>query len=402
MITAFASSSGVDLLLIAISLIIILGYVGEAIFKATRLPEVLILILIGIALGPIGHVLPSTYVSTLRSLTPLFGSVALIMIMFNSGKLVKFSSKRTPGAYGILIGLADIIIMSAAMALIMHYMLAWPYIYGALLGAILGETTTIAVLPLLRKLKVDEWFYNMELSEATFNSVFSILAFYALLGVIQGNGFSAASYIQYMVSYISIAVFIGLVAGFGWLLARSALRIATGYLASFAVAILLYAFVDLLGGAAVVAVLLFAIIVGNARMINRFLNLRNIGDGENSRDVERNLEFLLRTFFFVFVGIITLLSLEYFIYGLVITAVLIFLRYGQVKTMLRKAESKYRDLLLALLPRGLTVAVLSSILFSLGGTYPTDIFYISSSVIILTNIAFAVLASRQTKVFGTN
>ena len=52
------SGSGVDLLLIVISLIILIGYVSEIVFKMTKLPEVLILMGIGILLGPVSGLLP--------------------------------------------------------------------------------------------------------------------------------------------------------------------------------------------------------------------------------------------------------------------------------------------------------------------------------------------------------
>ena len=393
----------VDLLLIVISLIIIVGFLSEAIFRRTRIPEVLILMFIGLILGPIGGLMPQDYVALLRSLTPLFGTLALVMIMFNSGKIMKFSEKkRLPGSWGIVIALADVAIPAAVMPFVMYYLLGWPLVYGALLGVILGETSTIMVLPLIRKLKISPEFYNLEVNEATFNSVITILAFYLILIVAQGGTLSASSYFEYALSYISTAVFIGLVAGFGWLLVRNIIRTARSYIATLSIAILLYGFVDILNASAVLAVLIFAIIIGNAKTLNRYLNLKHDGSREESKDIENGLEFLVKTFFFVFIGIITILSIDYFIYGLIIVAILIATRYGEVLGLYRKAEPKYKNLLLSLLPRGLTVAVLSSTLYSLGGIYYTDIFYICSVLLILTNIAFAILTSRSAPKFSTH
>ncbi len=386
----------VDLLLMVISLIIIVGFLSEAIFRRTRIPEVLILMFIGLLLGPIGSLMPQNYISLLREMTPIFGTIALVMIMFNSGKIMKFSGKKKlRGSWGIVLAFADFAIPAAIMPFVMYYLLGWPLIYGALLGIILGETSTIMVLPFIRKLRISPEFYNMEVNETTFNSVFSILAFYFLLLVIQGGTFTVSSYVQYALSYISIAVFIGLIGGFGWLLVRNIIKAARNYLATISIAILIYGIVDLLSASAVVSVLIFAIIIGNAKVLNRYLNLRHDGGREESKEIENGLEFLVKTFFFVFIGIITILSINYFIYGLIIVAILIVTRYGQVFGLYRNGDRRYRGLLFSLLPRGLAVAVLSSTLYSIGGVYNTEIFYICSIMLILTNIAFAILASRS-------
>ena len=394
----FQSAIPVDPLLITIALIIFVGYLGEAVFSRTKLPEVLILMFIGLLLGPVSQLVPQSYVLFLRTLAPLFGTLALVTIMFNAGKTMRFKEKHSSGA-GILIAFADVAAPGIIIALVMYYLFGWPLLYGALLGVILGETSTIMVLPVIRKLKIGQWFYNMEVTETTFNSVFAILAFYLLLIIIQGGVFSVSSYVEYTLSYISIAVFIGMIAGFGWLLVRNVIQGASGYLATIAIAILVYGIVDLLNAAAIVSVLIFAVLIGNAKTLNRYLNLKDKIKTRESKDVEKSLEFLLKTFFFVFIGIITVLSLTYFIYGLVIVVILILFRYAQVYGMLRGAESKYRNLFLALLPRGLTVAVLSSTLLSLGGLYNDEIFYICSMMLILTNIAFALLTSRNASKF---
>jgi hypothetical protein len=97
--------------------------------------------------------------------------------------------------------------------------------------------------------------------------------------------------------------------------------------------------------------------------------------------VENELEFIVRTFFFVFIGMIAIISTTYFIYALIITVFLILVRIGEIKLVVRKKE--YHGFMISLLPRGLTVAVLASLLLSIGGNYFNDIFYISFMIIII-------------------
>ncbi len=392
-ISIITSGVEVDLLLTVIALIILLGYISEVVFRRTRIPEVLILMFIGILLGQ-SHLLPSAYVSTLRSLTPLFGSVALIMIMYNGGKIIKVE-KSLPSGTGYLLALADTLLPAIVISVIMYFIFHWPLIYGGLLGAMLGETSTIMVAPLLKKLNLNQKIYDMLFVETTFNSVFAILAFYLLLASISGTSFSAFSYAKYTITYISIAVLVGIVGGVAWLVVQNFFKSARGYVATIAIAILLYAFVDFFNGAAVVAVLIYAIIIGNSEAINGVLKLdspREMG----SNEVEVEMEFLVRTFFFVLLGLVAVISVYYFIFALALTGILIFVRKVEIEGMMR-TEKKYRDLAFSLMPRGLSAAVLASIYYATGYPYSQEIFYIVFMVIVVTNISFSLLTSRTAK-----
>ncbi|HUB92398.1 MAG TPA: cation:proton antiporter [Candidatus Saccharimonadales bacterium] len=399
MLLSIVTSGGqVDLLLIAISFIILIGYVSEIIFRITKVPEVLILMFIGIVLGPASGLLPTTYIATLRGLTPLFGSIALIMIMFNGGRIIKLQRRTLADGTGYLLALADTVIPGIAIAALMFFVFKWPLIYGGLLGVILGETSAIMVLPLIKKVKLDQKLYDILAIETTFNSVFAILIFYLLLAPISGTTFSVLSYIQYSISYIAIGVVMGLAAGIGWLLVQNIFKGARGYIATLAIAILLYSVVDYISGSAVVSVLIYAMIIGNSKIINKYLGFRRPEESKYATDVEREMEFLVRTFFFVLLGIISFISVYYFLFALVITAVLIVVRKIEIGGLLRM-ESKVKDLVFSLMPRGLGVAVLSSIYYATGFPYSQEIFYLSFMTIILTNVAFSLATSRTIKRF---
>ena len=395
MTTALLSSgTEVDLLLAVISLIIILGYLSEVLFKKTRIPEVMILIVIGLIIAQT-KLLPSSYIDTLRGLTPLFGSIALITIMYDGGKIIKLD-KSLPSGLGYLLALADTVLPAIAMAAIMYFVFHWQLIYGAILGTMLGETSTIMIAPLIKRLNISSKLYNMMLVEATFNSVFSILIFYLLLSVLGGTSMTAVNYAQYALTYISVAVMVGILGGFGWLFVQSFSKGARGYLATIAIAFLLYAFVSFFNGAAVITVLIYAIIIGNSKIFNNYFKFNDNTETESS-DVEQQIEFLVRTFFFVLLGLIAYVSLYYFIFAVAITGILIILRKIEISAMMRKYDSRYKELALSLIPRGLTAAVLGSIYLSSGYAYANTMFYIVFMVIIITNIVFSVTTSRASR-----
>ncbi|MFP3301035.1 MAG: hypothetical protein RXN84_01240, partial [Caldivirga sp.] len=265
----------------------------------------------------------------------------------------------------------------------------------AILGAILGETTTTVIIPVATRLSISDSMYNTIVVEATFNSVVSILLFYLLTILLTGQ-FSALSYTRYVISYFSIAVFLGLITGILWLLALSWIRSAKAYVVTIGIAFLLYGVVDLLGGAAVVAVLIFAVIIGNHDVISDYFGLRLNIDEERLNIVEGELEFLVRTFFYVLIGMISIISLYYAILAMAITGVLLAIRYIEVYSIVR--DSRFSTLLFALAPRGLTAAVLASIFLNMGyNPYSTYAFLVTFMVIIFTNIISSGLLSLIVK-----
>ncbi len=382
--------------LIAIAMIIVIGYVAKAIFNRTKIPEALILIGIGVLLVPILHLLSDQYVNALRSSAAIIGDVALVIIMFNGGKIIGFDHELFKDKIGLMLGILDSLVPMIIIAIVMQLLFNWPLIDGALLGAILGETSTVIIIPMLRKFKMQERMYNSLVLETTLNSVFAILFFILLLSFANGEPFSIGAFATLTIDYISVAIAFGLVFGFAWLAIQNYIKGAKEYLATIAMAIFLFGIVDLFNGAGAIAVLIFAIILGNYRPIANFfgfkLDSKKNEIGERNA-VERDIEFLIITFFFIFIGMIAIISWQSFLYAIVITAILLFVRFFEVKYVI-DGNKLFRDFAFALMQRGTVVAVLAAILFSIGGFYFDQIFYISFMVIILTNIIAAMLLSK--------
>ncbi len=404
-----SSSSAV---LVAIALIIIIGYISSAIFRRTRVPELLILMLIGIFLVHVVNVVPINYLDVMRSLAPVFSSLALVVIMFNGSKELKLGDTALRSLKGITLGLLDTIISMTIVSLVMHDIFGWPLLYGVILGAVLGETASIVVIPFIRKVKLSPDIFGTLFAETTINSV-GVIAIFSLLLILASNQVvSAFSFTTYVLDYLSFAIVMGLIAGAGWLFLANTLKNAREYIATLAVAILLYGFVDIFNGAAIISVMIFGIVIGNEQVITELarFNARDrkdndngkavkvqtsvMGDQVSEKAVEKELEFLISTFFFVFMGMLTVLSKQYLFYGIMISVLLIIARYAEIRAVLYKNTQDERSLAFALMPRGVTVATLATILYGLGGAYFMQIFYISFIVIVVTSIISSLMLNR--------
>ncbi len=381
-------------ILIAIALVLIFGYIALAVFRKTKIPEVLILMLIGILVVRFGFVAPGT-VTTLRSFAPLFGSLALVVIMFNGSRNLKFDRSLISNWKGGALGILDTLFSTVLVAAFMYYVFKWPLMYGALFGAILGETASIIIIPFIQRFKMEPEIFNALFIEATINSVISIVIFSIILILINAQSITAYSSTSYILDYIGVSVLVGIVAGVIWVFVLSSVKSAREYLATIAIALLVYGIVDVFNGAAVIAVMIFGLIIGNARILAGPMKLNTKIRKKGERAVERELEFLITTFFFVFMGMISVISFQYLVYGVVIVAILLIARFIEGRIVLHNNTKNDRDLFFALMPRGVTAATLASILYGIGGVpYYAQIFYISFMVIVITSILSSLLLTR--------
>jgi cell volume regulation protein A len=350
--------------------------------------------LIGIFLVQILNFVPVDYLNVLRALAPIFGSLALVVIMFNGSGDLKFESSLIKNWKGVALGILDNLISLVLLSLFMYYAFQWPPIYGAILGIILGETSSIVVIPFIRKVKISADLFKTLFIESTLNSIVAILMFSLAIVLVTNQSFSVLSFTTYILDYISLAVVIGIVAGIGWLFVLNSLKSAREYLATIAVAILLYGLVDIFNGSAIITVMIFGMIIGNRKFFAKALKLDMDFNPNKEKVVEKELEFLISTFFFVFMGMITVLSVQYAIYGLVVALLLILVRYPEVALVLKRSTKQERGLVFSLMPRGVTVATLATIAYGMGGQYFTQTFYISFFVIAITSIVSSILLNK--------
>ena len=66
-----------------LAVVIIVGFLAGLVFRATRIPDILILMGLGVALGPYGFQVITP--EQLEPLLPTFTTLALVMILFSGG-----------------------------------------------------------------------------------------------------------------------------------------------------------------------------------------------------------------------------------------------------------------------------------------------------------------------------
>src|SRR4030042_89368 len=136
---------------IIFGIIIFLGYLGDAIFKKTNIPDVLWLIIFGIVIKS----LFSIDLSSIKSVTDIFTNIALVFILFE-GALntnVKYLLKGVPK--GSLITFLNFIFVTISVAIVSH-LFGMPIWQSVLFGTMLGGTSSAIVIPLVTKMRLDK------------------------------------------------------------------------------------------------------------------------------------------------------------------------------------------------------------------------------------------------------
>ncbi len=353
--------------------IIVVGFFGTAALKKYGIPEVLSLVTLGVIMVPILGLMepePMFRIST------VFGSLALMIILFDGGLTLNLQRVREESSRAFLLALIGFIITISTVGFFTGMLLFdnnW--LVGILFGAVIGGTSGSIVLPLISKLKVSDSTKTLVSIESTITDVLCIVVVIAIANYISpmsgsvgaGAGFKAA------VSTLSGAFLkgfgSGLILGLFWITVLKRLqKFQYSFMLTIAVVFLLYAVNEYAEGSGPISVLIFGLILANGREFGAMLRIKNVSEiSKSMKDFHSQLSFIIRTFFFVFLGIIVrrelffeVESLKIWGYGLALVVIIAFARWLAVKIVVRKGEAKKdQGLLSKLLPRGLAAAVLA-------------------------------------------
>ncbi len=403
-----------------IGTIILVGLAGEWIFKKTGVTSVLILIGMGIVLGPL---LGWVNTGSIQAAVPYFGTLALLIILFDGGLNLKIGKVIRETPFALLFTTLVFAATTVSIAVIWHLFFQGPWMQGFMLGCILGGTTgAIIIIPLVSKLKglSDDTRVLLSL-EAAFTDVFVIFATLALIGLFENPTASGAGLVRLVVHEFLIAFMLSVVAGILWARFMGMLKgESLSYMLTFAAILLLASLANFLGASPAVTILLFGLVLGNMEdvvakttrhvksLIGWDLDVAHFAIDVFLKRLNEEISFLVRTFFYVLLGVIFDLGT---LTGLVLVgAVLMFLAGLTCRWIVtnllafvkRSWGEKERRLIVAMLPRGLATAVMAFVPASMGvpgtDTFPLfALLIIGFSVLYMTGAMYVETRPAATK-----
>jgi cell volume regulation protein A len=238
-----------------------------------------------------------------------------------------------------------------------------------ILGAIVGSISEAIVIPLVKQLRMRKDSQTMLSLESSVNDVLSIVITIALVEAYLMGEFQWVAVTGNLIASFLVAVVFGVAGAFIWsrLLNRiHAIKNAMFTTAAFV--FIIFGVAEILNFSGAIAALAFGITIGNVESIRFYIFRRpQATEVEGLNPSEKaffsEVAFLLKTFFFVYLGIsLELISGWLIQLALVLTAVIFLLRIPAVKVTVRKSiPARDASIVAIMVPKGLAAAVLAII-----------------------------------------
>jgi len=384
--TAIASA---PVILLAAGVTIFLGVAGEAFFKKTGIPDVAFLMILGVIIGPVlGLIQPEAVIQ----IVPYFAALALIIIMFDGGLNLDIRTMVRTAHFAVLIAILGFGLSMAIVAMLAHYALGWEWLDSILLASIVGGSSSIIVFGLVRKLRVSEETKSMLSFESAMTDILSTIVAFILFEAVLLGQFNLDTLGVTVGKAVAVGLVLGLGVGMPWMYVTTKLGNAQhSYMLTLGILFVLYFLAQSFGESGALTALVFGLMLGNRHHLSGYLKFKlpNISTDDS---MHNQLTFLVRSFFFVFVGLLASFGqIEYLVFGIIATVAIYVGRILVTKVSLTKRFSFLdRKVTSVMIPRGLAAAVLATFPLTLGlpngEAYPQIVFVIIMVSVIITTI----------------
>jgi len=352
--------------ILIIGLLVFFAHFLSLQFSRTNIPDVLVLMLLGILIGPLLGVVAADDFGKIGS---LIATIALVVILFESGTSLDLNVLGKSLATTGWLSFGCFILTFAAVAIVGHLALDLDMLPAILLGVTVGGTSSAVVIPMVNALKLGEKATTVLVLESALTDVLCIVGVFALLQVYTQDDVAAGRLIGSVIAALIFAAVIGFIGGIGWLLVLGKVRDFPNTISStLAYVFIVYGATEGLGFSGAIAALSLGITLTNFEKfgLHRIQQLDRQLEPLNQTDITfyREAVFLLKTYFFIYLGI----SIHFGAVKVALVAIsMVFLIYALrlllARFIFRGSEFGLRDSALAAImaPKGLAAAVLAAL-----------------------------------------
>ncbi len=387
--TSDGAIASAPVLLLAAGVVIFLGVTGEAFFKRTGVPDVAFLMILGVVLGPVlGIVQPEA----VAQIVPYFAAVALIIIMFDGGLNLDLKSIARTAHFSIFLAVLGFVVSVAIVAALAYYWAGWWLMDSILLGTIVGGSSSVIVFGLVRNVRVSEGARSMMSFESAITDILATIIAFIMFEAILTGEFSLAVLSETIGTAMMVGLVLGLGVGIPWMYVTTKFANAQhSYMLTLGILFVLFFMANTFGESGALTALVFGLMLGNKDRLSKVFRFK-VRRIEANDPTHNQLTFLVRSFFFVFVGLLASFGqIEYILLGVVSTVLIYVARVGMVRAVLTKRFSRLdKKVTQVMMPRGLAAAVLATLPLTMGlpnaEAYPQIVFFIILTSVIITTI----------------
>ncbi|MFC1915347.1 cation:proton antiporter [Chloroflexota bacterium] len=387
-----------------VGILVFLAHLFTAIFSRTRVPDVLLLIIIGICVGPVlGFVSPEQFGTAGSILT----TITLIIILFESGTALELVTLRSAVGGAMALATTSFFLSMVAVAGFTLWLTDLELIPAFILGAIVGSISEAIVIPMVKQLRMRKDSQTMLSIESSVNDVLSIVITIALIEAYKLGEFQVAPVTGNLIASFLVAIVFGVVGAFIWSRFLNRIHaIKDTMFTTAAFVFVIFGIVEILGFNGAIAALAFGITIGNVESIRFYVFRRPqtnepIGLSQTERAFFSEVAFLLKAFFFVYLGIsLEMISGWLIQLALILTVLVFILRIPAVKVTVNKSiPIRDASIMAIMVPKGLAAVVLASIPFQqgiIGGELIKNVTYgVVLSSIVMTSLFLLLLEKTK-------
>jgi len=419
----------ITLALIILGAIMILGFIGNFIFNKTQIPSIVWLLVFGLIVGFIFNV-RNIDPSLLMTISKFFAAIAIVIILFDGGINTDLYRLFKGAPRGLLLSISAFtlsvlatmaIVVALSATVIPGIPLENSVVIGVILGAIVGGTSSPIVIPLASRLQNLQERTKMALSiESIITDPLCIVVVLAAFYMITfAGGIDLGIGARNLVSTFSVGAVMGFVLGLSWLPIMNKVRKEQfSYVITLAVVFLVYSLTTLLvgvekggEGAGAIACLVFGLVLGNGKKVLKMLDYGGKGFemDEETKHFHSLISFIIRTFFFVYLGmVVSFQKIEFIVFGIAVLLVLLATRYLAIliSTYRGGFEEDDKQTMIVMMPRGLAAAILAlsfgpgfieKLMPGMDGFFKDVAFVVILGTAILCTIGVSIIAYREKK-----
>ena len=349
---------------IFLGVLIFCAHLFNAWFSRRRIPDVLLLMLIGILVGPVaGWITPAH----LDDVGPVLASLTLLFILFDSGIDMRIDMIRRYWSGVVQVTFLSFLVSMTTVTLMAYFLVGLELQASMMLGSMVAGTAAAIVIPLVKQMRVSDKTRVTLTLESAISGVLCIVISLAFIEGYKLGNISIGPMLGRVLASILMALIIGVVGGIVWSsLMERVRKLQNSMFLTPAFVFVIYGVAELLGYSGAIATLSFGLVLGNPEYFEMsFLKKLHLHDmtplEESEKSFFKEFVFILKTYFFVFIGIcIPFTNVMALAYGLIIAAALFVVRFGLVALVGRKNTPDDRLTVSMMIPKGLVSAVLAS------------------------------------------
>ena len=389
-----------DIIIIGLSILFFLGHALNWFFIKTKVPDLLILIIIGFILGPsvANLIQPDVHLGQAGKVLSI---ITLVIILYEGGLHLSFKDLMESSLSAMGLSLLSFFSITAVTALVLLPVL--PPMLAILIGVGIGSTSSAIVIPMVKPLSIKKQTKTVLSLESAFTDVLTIVIFLGLVEYLTSESSSGGKFFINLSSTPIMSVGIGALSGLIWAFLRKKTEIAKLPFAGEAGALLTYGVLEFLSLNGAIGVLSLGFTLANINLLppafRTFFEDKPISTNELT--ILSAVTFLLRTFFFLYLGLlIQIQGFSSIFWAFCLTALIFATRYLSVRLIFKSENVTRLDAITATAmgPRGLACAVLATLPLQRGleqGEWIQNLIFAVIPLSILTTSLFVSFAEKE-------